>query len=401
MIEVSEAEALINNSLITLPAIKVPLQRAYGRVLRQQICADDDMPFFDRVTMDGIAIRFEDWANGTKSFTIMDIQAAGMPQKALKTQNACMEVMTGAILPDGSDTVVPYEDISIADGKATMTIEEIKKGKNVHRRSTDRKKGDVLIDTGQVIGTPEIALMASNGVTEVKVTRFPRIAIISTGNELVEIDQQPLPHQIRKSNVYALAAELRRMGISSSTHHCNDDRDILKVQLASILETHDVLLLSGGVSKGKFDFVPEVLESLGITQHFHRIRQKPGKPLWFGTKADKKVVFAFPGNPVSTFLCFHRYFIPWLHKSLGKNHFVQHYAALAEEFKVNTPLTYFLQVNLYHDKNGKFLAKPVDGKGSGDHANLSSANAFLELPSGESLFKKGEMFKVFPFRNIV
>jgi molybdopterin molybdotransferase len=258
-----------------------------------------------------------------------------------------------------------------------------------------------LIEPGRLIGTPEIALMASNGVTEVKVTRFPRIAIISTGNELMEIDQKPLPHQIRKSNVYALAAELRRLGISTSMHHCNDDRDSLKAQLAPILESHDVLLLSGGVSMGKFDFIPEVLESLGVTQHFHRIRQKPGKPLWFGSMADKKVVFAFPGNPVSTFLCFHRYFIPWLQIAMGNKHSIQHHAALSDDFKVSTPLTYFLQVSLYQDKNGRLIAKPVDGKGSGDHANLSSANAFLELPSGESLCKKGEMFKVFPYRAVI
>jgi molybdopterin molybdotransferase len=401
MIEVSEAENLINNCPINLPSIKVPLQRAFGRVLRQQICADDDMPSFDRVTMDGIAIRFDDWEKGNKSFVIEDLQAAGMPQKNLKTRNACMEVMTGAVMPLGADTVVPYEDIAIADGKAEVIIDSLSRGKNIHRRGTDRKVGDVLIEPGRLIGTPEIALIASNGVTEVKVTRFPRIAIISTGNELVEIDQQPLPHQIRKSNVYALAAELRRLGISSSMHHCNDDRESLNAQLTPILEAHDVLLLSGGVSMGKFDFIPEVLESLGVTQHFHRIRQKPGKPLWFGSKADKKVVFAFPGNPVSTFLCFHRYFIPWLHISLGNNHYLQHYAALSDDFKVITPLTYFLQATLYHDNNGRLMSKPIDGKGSGDHANLSSANAFLELPAGESLFKKGEMFKVFPYRAFI
>jgi len=401
MIEVTEAEELIKSNLLSLSAIKVPLQKAFGRILRQQICADDDMPSFDRVTMDGIAIRFDDWVNGTRTFAVLDLQAAGMPQKALKTQDACMEVMTGAVLPIGTDTVVPYEDIEIADGKAIITIGEIKSGKNIHRRGTDRKAGEVLIEPGRIIGTPEIALMASNGITGVKVTRFPRIAIVSTGNELVEIDQHPLPHQIRKSNVYALAAELRCIGMSSSMHHCNDDRDMLKDQLGSILETHDLLLLSGGVSKGKFDFVPEVLESLGITQHFHRIRQKPGKPLWFGTKNDNQAAFAFPGNPVSTFLCFHRYFIPWLHISLGNNYLIQHYAALAEDFKGNTPLTYFLQVNLHQDSNGRLIAKPVDGKGSGDHANLSAANAFLELPSSESLFKKGALFKVFPYREVI
>lgn len=400
MIAVSEATNIINNCTIALPSVMVPLQKAVGRVLRQQVVADDHMPPFDRVMMDGIAIRFEDFASGTRIFQIEGIQPAGTPKKALKTHGGCLEVMTGGVVPDGADTVVPYEDIVIADGKATITIDTIKIGKNIHVQGTDRKKGEVLLEEGKLIGPPEIGLMASVGLTSVRVTRNPKVAIVSTGSELVEIDQNPLPHQIRRSNVYALAAELHSFGISATLHHCDDERDKLKSELEALLKQNDILLLSGGVSKGKFDFVPEVLKSLGVVEHFHRIRQKPGKPFWFGSIANKKVVFAFPGNPVSTFLCFHRYFIPWLRRCLGDSSDTRHYAALANDFVVKTSLTYFLQVRLRVENNGQLTAFVVEGKGSGDHANLTTANAFLELPDGRSAVNKGDVFEVFPFREI-
>ena len=157
--------------------------------------------------------------------------------------------------------------------------------------------------------------------------------------------------------------------------------------------------MSGGVSKGKFDFVPETLEELGVEKRFHRIRQKPGKPFWFGTFNDEKVVFAFPGNPVSTFLCYHKYFVPWLKRSLGIQSIKQPKAVLAEDFKIKTNLTYFLQVNVMINENGNLMAYPKVGKGSGDHANLLVSNAFLEMPGNSFEFRRGEVFNLISFRN--
>ncbi len=401
MIDVSEASGIINNCRINLPVVLVPLQKAAGRVLRQQVIADDSMPPFDRVMMDGIAIRFDDFESGLRVYAIEGVQPAGTPKKVLKSHGGCLEVMTGGVVPDGADTIVPYEDINIADGKATINIDSLVKGKNIHRRGTDRTKGEVLLEEGTIIGTPEIGLMASVGLAHVRVTRHPKIAIISTGSELVEIDQKPLPHQIRRSNVYALAGELRLYGISATLHHCDDDKEVLRSELEKLLAHHDILLLSGGVSKGKFDFIPEVLQSLGVTEHFHRIRQKPGKPFWFGSIANEKVVFAFPGNPVSTFLCYHRYFVPWLRRCLGDNSISRYYANMADTFQVKTSLTYFLQVRLAVESNGQLTAFTVEGKGSGDHANLTSANAFLEIPAGHNKIEKGDVFEVFPFRRVI
>lgn len=401
MIEVKEAEQIINNAIIEFPTIKVPLEKALGRVLRQSIIADTDFPPFDRVMMDGIAIRFEDFDNGLRTFKIQGVQAAGAEQMKLTKSGSCLEVMTGAVAPSHSDLVIPYEQVEIDIEKCEVTIrmDGVKKGSNIHFKGTDKKKGEILIDEGKVIGTPEIAVAASVGLAELEVTKNPLIAIISTGDELVKIHEKPLPHQIRRSNVYAIAAELRHFGIKTSLYHFNDEREKLQNELEKVLKSHDVIIMSGGVSKGKFDFVPETLENLGVKKLFHGIQQKPGKPFWFGSREDKKVVFAFPGNPVSTFLCYHKYFVPWLRRSLKIKMTHEKKAVLGEDFSIKTRFTYFLQVETSIDENGHVIATPKVGKGSGDHANLLSSDAFLELTGNTFEFKKGEVFNLISFRN--
>lgn len=401
MIEVSEATKIIENCVLNLPKTQVPLEKGLGRILREELVADADFPPFNRVMMDGIAIKFEDYERGVVCFNIKGIQAAGDPQMTLESNGNCLEVMTGAVAPLGSDVVVPYEDIHIdtTNHTATIQVDEIKSGKNIHLRGTDKRKGDTLASEGTLIGTPEIAVAASIGLSKLWVTKNPSVAIISTGNELVEINETPLPHQIRRSNVYAIAAEIKQFGINSDLFHFSDEKEVLNRELKKVLQSHDLILLSGGVSKGKFDFIPEVLEALGVTKKFHRIAQKPGKPLWFGAN-ENKVVFAFPGNPVSTFLCYHKYLVPWLKKSLGYHRIPKLRAMLGEDFKVKSILTYFLQVSTAVDERGSLVAYPKIGKGSGDHANLLSSNAFLELPPNTFEFKKGEVYDLIPFRNM-
>lgn len=401
MIEVKEAIQIVNKTIVEFPAIKVPLEKALGRILQQTIIADTDFPPFDRVMMDGIAIRYEDFNNGLRTFNIQGVQAAGAEQMKLTNSGSCLEVMTGAVAPKHADLVVPYEqvEIDIARGEATVNMDGVKKGSNIHLKGKDKKKGELLIDEGKVIGTPEIAVAASVGMTELEVTKNPSIAIISTGDELVDIHEKPLSHQIRRSNVYAIAAELKHFGIKTSLYHFNDEKEKLQNELEKVLKSHDVIIMSGGVSKGKFDFVPEALENLGVKKLFHRIQQKPGKPFWFGSREDKKVVFAFPGNPVSTFLCYHKYFVPWLRKSLGINILYEKKAILSEDFSIKSRLTYFLQVETSIDDNGQLIATPKVGKGSGDHANLLSSDAFLELPGNTYGFNKGEVFNLISFRN--
>jgi len=307
----------------------------------------------------------------------------------------CIEVMTGAMLPEGTDTVIRYEDLEIKNKIAVIITTGIIKGQNIHFRGVDAKKKDILLSTGLKISPAEVALLASIGKSHVEVYASPRVAIISTGDELVGIDEIPLAHQIRKSNSYALQAALAELGLTSTQFHITDQKETLKNRLVEILASHELILLSGGVSKGKYDFVPEVLESLGIQRLFHGVSQKPGKPFWFGV-SDKHTVFALPGNPVSTYMCFYRFIKPWIQKSLGTDYsFPQ--AILAEDFSFKPNLTYFLQIKVKIE-SGKLLAYPKQGGGSGDFANLKEVDGFLELPASQERFKAKEVYPLIPFR---
>lgn len=400
MVDVKIAEDIVQSAELDLPAVLVPVDRAIGRVLQEDLFADQDFPPFDRVMMDGVAVRFEDFRQGLRLFRIRGVQAAGVPPMTLAGSGQCLEVMTGSVMPAGADTVIPYEQVAIDREEHVARVSDIrtKEGKNVHGKGRDKKAGDLLVGKGVRMFGPEVGLAASVGKTELLVTKNPRVAIISTGDELVDIEDIPLPFQIRRSNVYAIQADLLNLGINSSLYHLADEKLKLVEKLQSILRDHDVLMLSGGVSKGRYDFVPEVLEQLGVKKLFHRVNQKPGKPFWFGRHPDTKVIFAFPGNPVSTFVCFHRYFVPWLWKSLGLRVRKEIKAALTEDFSFISDRTYFLQVRTYFDANGRLWAEPHMGGGSGDHANLNICDGFLELPGGKNSFEKGEAFRLIPFR---
>jgi molybdopterin molybdotransferase len=392
MVSVAEAEEIILSQLFKPSSKTVSLEESIGKILAENIIADRDLPPFDRATMDGIAISFSSYK---KEFPIEGIAAAGQPLQKLGDTQKCFEVMTGAPLPAGTDTIIPYEQITIENKVATILSTEVSKGQNVHRQGADAKNKEILLQAPIRISPAEISVLASVGKSKVAVYELPSIALLSTGDELVEIDQQPLPHQIRKSNTYSLQAALKQLGIESFLFHVNDTELEVKNKLSELVSSFDIILLSGGVSKGKFDFVPSVLETLGIQKLFHTVSQRPGKPMWFG-RSSKNFVFALPGNPVSTFMCFYRYVKPWLEKSLGlkKNH---QQAILAGDFKFTPSLTYFLQVKIKNE-NGSLMAYPVTGGGSGDFANLKDVDGFLELPLPEKDFKKGSVFPFWAFR---
>ncbi len=377
----------------------VPLTEALGRVLKEPLLADRDFPPYTRVTMDGIAIDFRSYAAGQRSFPIQGLQAAGSPQMELKNPEHCLEVMTGAVLPKGTDTVIPYEEVELRDGVAIVIPDSFKQGKNAHLQGLNRKQGDLIVSSGKWISAAELGVAATVGKTELKVATLPTVCIITTGDELVEVNETPLPHQIRKSNAYSVQALLRMYGIESDLRHIYDEREEIRRVLSACLEQYDILVLSGGVSKGKLDFIPGVLEELGVEKLFHRVKQRPGKPFWFGESRERNtVVFALPGNPVSSFMCTRRYLMPFLHKSLSGQEAPPQYARLAEPFTFKPDLTYFLQVSLKSTAEGVLLAHPVPGKGSGDLANLCDAEAFLELPAGREHFEAGESFRLWGFR---
>lgn len=401
MISVVEVDKRISSEILNPATEKVLLDDATGRVLKQQVSADRDFPPFDRVMMDGIAIQFARWELGQRSFKVEGLCAAGAPKGSLQTSDACLEVMTGAVLPENTDTVVKYEEVTLKDGFAIIDDKAVLKiRQHVHARGTDRKENEVLIEPGRKITGAEVAILATVGYSAVEVTKQPKIAVLATGDELVEVTEAPLPHQIRKSNVHALVAALKEASFPAETFHFKDSKDELRVGLKKILGGYDVLILSGGVSKGKLDFVPEILTELGVEKQFHFVKQRPGKPFWFGRYKKGEghgVVFALPGNPVSTFVGLHRYVIPFLNRSTGMEAPAV-FAKLAADYTFTPNLTYFLQVTLSYNMNGELLAMPVPGRGSGDLANLLDADAFLELPDDRSDFKAGEVFRCWMYR---
>jgi molybdopterin molybdotransferase len=305
--------------------------------------------------------------------------------------------MTGAVLPQHTNAVIRYEDLELKDRSAKVLLDKVESGMNIHPQGKDAKQGEELLKLGQRISAAEVAVLASVGKKSVRVFTFPRTAVVSSGDELVEVDETPQPHQIRKSNTHALRAAMYDVGWRSESFHLIDDHELVKKNLRTILESVDVIILSGGVSKGKFDFIPAALEELGIQKLFHQVSQRPGKPFWFGASADRaKIVFALPGNPVSTFLCFHKYVMPWMLKcfGVGAKPVTAH---LASAVNFDAPLTYFLQVRA-EIKDGQLLAHPHSGGGSGDFANLKDVDGFLELPLEKSSFKKGEVYPFISFR---
>ena len=396
MISVSEATAIILSHSMETGKEDIAIQHACGRILREEVHADRNFPPFDRVAMDGIAIRFDSYKNGNRNFPIEGVQAAGEQPKKLNNNDSCIEVMTGAMLPVGTDTVVRYEDLDIKDQSASVLLQKLNLRDNIHHQGQDAKQNEILLSPGTIISPAEVALLASVGKKTISVSMFPKIAIISSGDELVPVDLTPLPYQIRRSNSYALQAALLELGCSADQFHIPDQPEILEAEVKKILSHYEVLIFSGGVSKGKFDYVPQTLERNGIQKRFHQVSQKPGKPLWFGTSS-KHIVFALPGNPVSTYMCFYRYIKPWLIKSL-QGYIKPSHAILAKDFSFKPALTYFLQVKIENEK-GQLMAYPQVGGGSGDFANLKEVDGFIELPADATDFKAGLAFNYYSFRD--
>ena len=397
MVTVTEATDIIFSNLHHPRIEKIPLQRSVNRVLAEVTKADRDFPPFDRVSMDGIAVNYQAIKDGVRKFPIEFVQAAGNPKATLNSGTSCVEVMTGAILPGHTDTVIKYEDLEIKNNVAHLIEEKVEAGQNVHRKGIDCKQNDVLLEPGILLSAAEVALLASIGKTQVQVFEMPKTAIISSGDELVDVKDVPLLHQIRRSNTYAIEAGMQMLNWQARQFHFPDDESLLKNSLEKVLADHDVLILSGGVSKGKFDFIPRVFEDLGVKKLFHQVKQRPGKPFWFGASVQGKTVFALPGNPVSTYMCFYRYVKPWIMRSMGVSE-KRLSAALATDFSFSPNLTYFLQVDV-KTENGKLQAYPNAGGGSGDFVNLKNVTGFLELPAEQDQFKAGDVFPYYPFRN--
>ncbi|PWL38925.1 molybdopterin molybdenumtransferase MoeA [Flagellimonas aquimarina] len=377
----------------------VDLMQSNNRILAETILADRDFPPFDRATKDGIAICFNGILSPDQTFKATGIAQAGSPQEVLEKNTECIEVMTGAMVPEHADTVVMYEHINAEHGTFSL-LKPVTKGQNIHYKGSDVAISDVLLKPGIQITAAEIGVLASVGKSEVLVKKLPKIAVIATGNELVGVEEKPLPYQIRKSNSFTLKGLLIKESISADLYHLADNPDVLKKKLEVLITDYDVLLLSGGVSKGKFDFLPETFNTLGVEKIFHKVLQRPGKPFWFGKlKSKSTTIFSFPGNPVSTFVNYHVYFKPWLNKTLGIAT-TEFAVFLNEPIHNKTELTLFIGV-IISKINGEMFAKMLKTTGSGDLIGLSKVDGFIQLSPKEELDEGKKLVPFIPTRRII
>jgi len=396
-ISVADADTLIRSRLAGWGTLRAPIDAVMGEILHQKIMAERDQPPFDRVTMDGIAIRHSAFASGLREFTVAGTVGAGAAPVPLPDEHSCVTIMTGAALPPGADTVVPVERITREMGVARIAKDyEPAPGQCVHRRGSDHRQGATLLEPGTVLGPPEMAILTVGGAIDVQIARRPAIAIVSTGDELVDIGEALGPTQIRSSNDRAIAAALSRRGFTRyRRHHLPDDRAVLERELRTLLAEPDVLILTGGVSMGEFDYVPQVLNELGIELVFHKVLQRPGLPMWFGMSPDGKPVFALPGNPVSSLVCLVRYVVPALLAALGAASRPSPVVRLGAEVHFEPDLTYFLPVTLDYTPDGQCLAMPEPTNTSGDFVALGGTDGFVELPRGTVAFPKGYAARFF------
>lgn len=392
MLSYQEALQIVFKNQKDFGTEEVSLLQSVGRTLARNVFADRDFPPYNRVMMDGIAINFAAFNEGLRNYKIEKIQAAGSPQVVLENKENCIEVMTGSILPFNTDVVIAYEQCEIKERIATIQVNELRVMQNVHLQGTDSKKQDLLVEKWNKITPAAIGILASVGLSTVTVLKQPKITICSTGDELIDVTEQPQAQQVRRSNVYMLAAALISENIIANTIHLPDDSELMTSAIAALVKSNDVIMFSGAVSKGKFDYLPVVLEKLGMQQIFHTVAQRPGKPFLFGKFSNDALVFGFPGNPVSTFVCYQQFFKRWLHNCMQNKQQLQ-FVTLAEEIVFKPALSYHIIGQLINN-NGKMLFHPLSGSTSGDQVTLLQADSIITLPPHKTYFNAEDVFEV-------
>jgi len=398
VIDVATAENLVFKNALMLKAQALDLESLPGRVLAQDIYATREQPPFDRVMMDGMAINFQSLEQ--KKYQIIGMQKAGESPLTLENINTAIEVMTGAVLPLGTDTIIPYEDFTLENNIALISAQiAFKKGQFIHAKGSDHQQDVLLLKKGTKLNAPAISLLAGQGYKHVDVFAMPKVAIISTGDELKEPGEECESWEIWRSNPFALRAELMSFGIaenSISLFHLLDNKTELFHSLKSIIAQHDLIIISGGVSKGKYDFVDTALKDMGLNILFHQVKQKPGKPLLFATDNEGKNIFGLPGNPVSALVNLRRFIIPSLAKSLALDT-IKSFAALNKAVSFKKDFTLFKTVQVGRNENGLLIATPIDGNTSGDFTSLALSSGFLQLPAHENTFAMGNCYPFYPW----
>lgn len=396
MLEVSAALEIVLAHSDSLGSENGPLSGAVlGRVIAEDVLSDIDSPPYAKSIMDGYAVRSAGTKVGAMLTVIEEVAAGRTPSRTVNSGEAT-RVMTGAPIPDGADAVIPYEETELI-GNVVKLNQAIASGQYVLQKGREMKAGERVVPAGTAITPAAIGLLSAVGRTAARIVPSPRLTIISTGDELVEPSQRPGPSQIRNSNGSMLLALAAESGASASyLGIARDEPAALRALVSEALDSADVVLLSGGVSAGKFDFVPDVLHELGMKAHFHKIRMKPGKPLLFGTR-EKTLVFGLPGNPVSSFVCFHLFVRPALRKMGGHAipgpMFVN--VLLAADLKTRNDRPTYLPGRLEITKEG-WRARGTAWFGSADLRGLLDTNALIRVDAGDVALPAGSMVATLP-----
>lgn len=403
MLTVDEALAMVAECVMVCPSVSVPCQEALGMVLAEAVISDVDSPQCDRSVVDGYAVLSTDLASGSAELRVLEEVPAGSLPVHTVSSGTTTRVMTGAPIPPGADAVVMIERAEVLGaGRVRLEQAGVSAGQNILRRAAAMSRGQVILEAGRVLRPADVGLLAEAGQSRVRVIGRPSVAVLATGSELVPADCVPGAGQVRNCNGPMLLAAVREAGgIGLDLGIAADHAETLRERIKAGLEC-DVLVLSGGVSAGTWDLVPSVLEELGVQRRFHKLRLKPGKPLWFGTlnsEGRSCLVFGLPGNPVSSFVCFELFVRPALAALAGRPNWQRQYylgrIATAFRHRGDRP-TYHpaIAVRTAAPQSAERLVhydvRPLPWQGSADLRTLSQANALALFPAGERSFEPGD-----------
>ena len=390
MISVSEAKKIISEKVSSLQPMTLSLQDSAGLVLAEDVYATTDIPAFPQSSMDGYAFSFSDWQKN-KKLKITGEVAAGSDEVFSLAKGNTVRIFTGAAVPAGADTVIMQEKTKTQNGELIIEDENLQPGNSVRPKGSEIKAGALALGKENILSPAAIGFLAGIGITEVKVYPNPSISIIITGNELQQPGQQLQHGQVYESNSFALKAVLQQLHIENiQILYAADKPNIVTDTLKKALDQSDVVLLTGGISVGDYDFVLQAATDCGVEKLFHKVKQRPGKPLYFGKK-ENKLVFGLPGNPSSVLTCFYQYVIPALEKlSKRKIDLQSLQVPLAKPFQKSAGLTHFLK-GFY---NGK-TAMPLDAQESFRLSSFAKANCLIQINEEVTSWNEGELVDVY------
>lgn len=395
MIPVTEAIEIVAANSPSLEVESISLTDAPGRVLSEDIIADTDLPPFDRAQMDGYAVRASDVANVPARLRIVGESVAGAGWHHEMKAGQAVRIMTGAPVPKGADAVQQVELTRENDSEVEI-LERVELGRSIVRQASEIKHGETVLRAGEEINAAMIATLASFGYAKVKVAQRPRVAVMATGSELVDVDRKPARDQIRDSNNYTIAAYAEMSNaIVERLPLAGDDTEELKRQIAQAAERADVLITSGGVSMGVYDFTKAALQELGAEIFFERVALRPGKPTVFA-RLGKTLVFGLPGNPVSvtvTFNLFARTALRAMQRATNVA-LPEDHAVLARDLRGSIDRESYLPATLRTDANGTLLVEPLKWGGSSDFVSFARATALINVPAGVKSFATGDVVRV-------